>query len=75
MAVSDAAIRDRSTTRVEIETALRRQHRWSGRPRALAGVPLIDARRETWLESYSFAALHAEGVELPLPQVEVFDAH
>ncbi len=74
VAVADAAVRDNSTTRAEVEGLLDLQQRWVGRPRALAAIPLIDPRRETWLESYSFVTLHGLGIDLPVPQVEVFDA-
>lgn len=73
VAVADAALRSGSVSLADVEAVLESQHRWRGRPRALAALRLIDPRRETWLESYSFTVLHYLGVDVPVPQVEVYD--
>lgn len=73
VAVADAALRDRSTTPAAVQRLIALQRRWRGRPRAVAALLLADHRRETWLESFSFVTLHELGIELPVPQVEVFD--
>ncbi|HET7305587.1 MAG TPA: type IV toxin-antitoxin system AbiEi family antitoxin domain-containing protein [Segeticoccus sp.] len=75
VAVADSALRHRATTRREVDAALRSQRRWVGRPRAAEALELVDPRRETWLESTSFVTLAEAGIELPTPQVEVFDEH
>ena len=49
------------------------QCHWRGRTRADAVAPLVDGRRETWLESYAFVRFAEWGLTLPQPQVEVFD--
>ncbi len=73
VATADAAVREGATTQVEVAYMLDSQRRWCGRPRAMQALRLLDSRRETWLESYSFVRLAGCGVEPPVPQVEVFD--
>ena len=74
VAIGDAALRDGSTTRLDVESVLDSQRHWLGRPRGRRSLALVDPRRETWLESYSFVTLFELGIELPLPQVEVFNS-
>src|SRR3954454_6326314 len=71
--VVDAALYRRLTSRDEVLVEMAMQCHWTGRSRADATVPLVDGRRETWLESYAFVRLAEWGVPLPQPQVEVFD--
>lgn len=73
VAVADGAIRAGATTLDDVRTMLDSQRGWLGRPQACSARALIDPRRESWLESYSFVTLCELGVELPVPQVEVFD--
>lgn len=73
VAVADQAVRSGATTVRDVELMIEAQRRWRGRPRGAAALRLVDPRRETWLESYSFVTLHELGVALPTPQVEVFD--
>jgi hypothetical protein len=73
VAVADHAVRSGATTVRDVELMIQAQRRWRGRPRAAAALGLVDPRRETWLESCSFVTLQELGVELPTPQVEVFD--
>lgn len=73
VAALDDALRRGLTTVDRIQKVLDGQVRWRGRPRALGALTIADPARETWLESYSFAALHLRGIPLPLPQVEVYD--
>ena len=73
VAVADGALRCGATDLLAVEGSLAGMRRWRGRPRANAAVRLVDPRRETWLESFSFVALHGLGIDLPTPQVEVFD--
>lgn len=73
VALLDAAVREGVVTAHEVRLELNRQVRWRGRPRALMALDLHDPRRESWLESYSFVALHELGVPLPEPQVEVLN--
>lgn len=71
--IADAALQQGLTTPPEIEEQLERQRRWRGRPRALRHLPLIDGRRESWLESYAFVLFDTWGLEAPEPQVWVDD--
>jgi len=73
VAVADGAMRAGATDLVAVRASLDGMRRWRGRPKAKAALELVDPRRETWLETYSFVALHGCGVELPTPQVEVYD--
>lgn len=74
VAVLDAAVREGLTSIPAVRAVLDSQVRWRGRPRAREVLALHDPRRESWLESYSFIALHEFGIPVPHPQVEVLDA-
>ncbi|MGZ4748053.1 MAG: hypothetical protein ACXVYY_13315 [Oryzihumus sp.] len=74
VAVADAAVRAGATSLSEVESVIASQWRWRGRPRAREALELVDPRRETWLESFSFCELDALGIGLPTPQVDIFDA-
>jgi hypothetical protein len=71
--VADAALHREMVTRDELLLEMAMQCHWTGRLRADSAVPLVDGRRETWLESYAFVRLAEWDVPLPQPQVEVFD--
>ncbi|WP_256839936.1 type IV toxin-antitoxin system AbiEi family antitoxin domain-containing protein [Ornithinimicrobium faecis] len=73
VALFDAAVRDGLVTAQAVRRVLDTQVRWRGRPRARQAMQLHDPRRESWLESFSFVALHELGVPLPEPQVQVLD--
>lgn len=72
VAVADASVRS-GTPLTDVLEVLDAQQRWVGRPRAVSAVPLVDSRRESWLESWSFVRLWERGFDLPTPQVEVYD--
>ena len=74
LAVADAALRRGLTSLLEIEDVMDVQYRWPFVGRAHTLLPLLDPRRENWLESYSAARLAESGVPPATPQVEVFDA-
>ena len=71
--IVDAALFRERTTEERVRDYLEVQRRWGGVPLARRGLALADGRRETWLESYSFVRLDQLGVELPTPQVWVYD--
>ena len=73
VAIADGAIRAGSTSIEDVRTVLDLQRGWLGRPQAARTLALVDPRRESWLESFSFVTLHDLGIEMPTPQVEVFD--
>ena len=74
VAVADAAVRAGATSLLDVHSVLSSQWRWRGRPRAREALEMVDPRRETWLESFSFCELNALGIDLPTPQVDIFDA-
>lgn len=71
--LADAALHRKLVTRDELLVEMSMQCHWTGRSRADAAAPLVDGRRETWLESYAFVRLAEWDIALPVPQVEVFD--
>lgn len=72
-ALLDSVRRQDLLTLDDVVTVLHGQRHWRGRPRALAAVTLSDPRRESWLESYSFARLHELGIPVPLAQARITD--
>ncbi len=72
--IVDAALRAGLVTPDEILTELDGQRRWRGRPRAFQTLPLVDGRRESWLESYAFTLLSEWGLETPTPQLVVLNS-
>lgn len=75
VAIADHALRSGDVQQAEVVAALRRQSGWPYVARARRALALVDPRRETWLESWSFVSLHARGIPLPVPQAKVFDEH
>jgi predicted transcriptional regulator of viral defense system len=73
VAIGDAALRRGIAQVSELRTERLAQRRWQHVTRVDAALPLLDPRRENWLESASAVLLHSVGVPLALPQVEVFD--
>lgn len=74
LAVADAALHAQQVGRAEIVGAVRRQSGWPGSRRAARWLPVLDGRRESWLESLSVVALARFGIESAEPQVEIYDA-
>ena len=73
VALGDGALRCDTTTYEAVSEVLRRQERWPYADHGRLALPLLDPRRETWLESYSFARLHQLGIPMPEPQVTIRD--
>ncbi len=73
VAIADDALRRREVDPSRVTAELRRQQSWPYASRAATAVALVDPRRESWLESYSFAGLARAGLPLPTPQVAVHD--
>lgn len=71
--IADAALHRRLIVVDDVLETLEQQQHWVGRPRALRTLPLIDGRRESWLESYGFVLFDEWGIPLPEPQVVVRD--
>lgn len=74
VAIADHALRTGLVTYEQVAAVLAWQEAWPYAVRGAAALQLIDPRRETWLESWSFVHLYQHRVPLPEPQVEVLDA-
>jgi hypothetical protein len=74
VAIGDHALRIGATTWPRVQRVLERQREWPYSARGHRAIALLDPRRESWLESFSFTILHLHGVPLPQPQVTVYDA-
>lgn len=74
VALADSALRGARVSYAEVAAVLRRQSCWPYAENARRALPLVDPRRESWLESYSFVILHQLGLPMPEPQVSLFDA-
>jgi hypothetical protein len=74
VALGDSALRTGQVTWPEVAAQLDRQRTWPYAARGRAGLALLDPRRETWLESFSFVTLVVAGAPCPEPQVRVHDA-
>lgn len=73
VALADSALRGASVSYGEVASVLDRQSCWPYAENAFRALPLVDPRRESWLESYSFVSLHQLGLPMPEPQVSLFD--
>lgn len=74
VALTDSALRQGRVSYEQIAAVLGRQACWPYAERGRAALPLVDPRRESWLESFSFVTLHRLGLPMPEPQVSLFDA-
>ena len=73
VAMADRALRSGLASVEAIVSAVQWQSGWPYFTRAHRAMPLIDGRRESWLESYSHVVLHDRGIPLPIPQVTILD--
>jgi len=73
VALADSALRQGRVSYEQVAAVLGRQSGWPYAENAFRALPLVDPRRESWLESYSFVRLHRLGLVLPEPQVTLFD--
>ena len=73
MAIGDAALRSGAVLAEAVGRELERQSSWPYIERARSAAPLLDPRRESWLESFSFVTLYLAGLPMPQPQVTVLD--
>lgn len=73
VAVGDAALRERLVRRADLLDAVRGRSGWPRSRRAARWLPVLDGRRESWLESWSVVALDRFGISPPQPQVLVYD--
>jgi hypothetical protein len=70
--LADAALRGGLVASARLEEALA-QRRWPRAAAASALLPLLNARRESVLESRSAVVLHVNGVPAPREQVRILD--
>ncbi|TQJ48534.1 hypothetical protein [Phycicoccus sp. SLBN-51] len=71
LAIADAAVRNGLACPHELRAMRNFQTRWPGVQRAERGLPLVDGRRESWLESASVAVAHELGYPRPASQVSI----
>lgn len=72
--IADAALHRGLVTGQEVWHEIAVQCHWVGRVlRTDIALPLVDGRRESWLESYAAVLFHEWGIEPPVPQVIVRD--
>jgi hypothetical protein len=71
--IADAALNRGLASVDDVVIQLAMQCHWLGRTRSERSLWIVDGRRESWLESYAFVRFVEWGVDLPEPQVRVFD--
>jgi hypothetical protein len=71
--IADAAIRRGLCTRDEVAAIVAAQRGWPYVAAATASLELVDARRESPLESRSAVVMHRHDIPTPQPQVVVLD--
>lgn len=74
VALADSALRQARVSYEQIAAVLDRQTCWPYAERGRRALPLVDPRRESWVESFSVVTLHRMGLPMPEPQVSLFDA-
>lgn len=73
--IADAALHLRLVTAEEVTAELAMQCHWNGRAlRADVAAPLVDGRRESWLESFAAVKFDQWEIEPPTPQLIILDA-
>lgn len=73
LAIMDAALRDRLTSKRDLLAMRRHQRGWPDISDADTLLKLTNPLRENWLESVSAWALHSHGLDVGVPQVNVID--
>lgn len=73
VAIGDAVLRSGQVTPQQVSRVLDRQEPWPYLARGRLAFSLLDPRRESYLESFSFVRLWQHGVPLPQPQVSIYD--
>ena len=74
VALGDSALREGRVGYEQVARVIERQELWPYAANGRRALQLLDPRRESWLESWSFVTLHSLGLPLPEPQVLVHDA-
>jgi hypothetical protein len=73
LAIADGAVRQGLVTVTELVEMRHHERRWPGVAKAARGIPVIDGRRESWLESYSAGVFVQRKIPPGVPQVIVLD--
>ena len=73
LAIADGAVRQGLVTVTELVEMRNHERRWPGVGKAARGIPIIDGRRESWLESYSAGVFFQREIPVGVPQVIVLD--
>jgi hypothetical protein len=73
VAIADAALHRSRTSMTALRSTLDWQSGWPYAERGRAALAMVDGRRESPLESWSFVVLHLHGIPLPRAQVRVID--
>ncbi len=73
VAVADAALHVGQATRNDVREVLARQAGWPFSAAARLVLPLVDARRESPLESRSAVVMARHGIPAPVPQCRILD--
>jgi hypothetical protein len=71
--IVDAGLRRSCCSRHDLEQVLERQRLWPFAAAAAASLGLVDARRESSLESRSAVVMHRFAIPPPQPQVRILD--
>jgi hypothetical protein len=71
--VGDAAVRRVPQLLAAVVKVLEQCGEWPYAARAIRRLPLLDGRRESPSESWSYVAIHRQGLPMPEPQVTVGD--
>jgi hypothetical protein len=72
--IVDAGLRAPCCSRRDLEHVLQRQRTWPFAATAAASLALVDARRESALESRSAVVMHRFAIPAPEPQVRILDS-
>jgi hypothetical protein len=73
VALADAALHVGKATKSDVREVLARQAQWPFSAAARLALPLVDARRESPLESRSAVVMARHGIPTPVPQCRILD--
>jgi hypothetical protein len=73
VAIADAAVRKQPGLAPFVGAVLERCERWPFVARAMSRLPMVDGRRESHIESWSYVLMHEREIPLPEPQVVIRD--
>ena len=68
LAMADGAVRQGLVTVTELVEMRHHERRWPGVAKAARGIPIVDGRRESWLESYSAGVFAQREIPIGVPR-------